>query len=186
MTSPGDHFLFLYLFLGGRADQHCSSPSAGDGGLVASPEIPGDEGLSHPQIKPCVPQGQSKEKYPQGHFMCQFMLPLPSYSRPKRKAGVILTLGFSMWENESEKQQCSIYSLWQYLFPVASPSFVYPILGAELLQGAGPIWCPSPALGSDCFPPTEALQELWELGASKGSPCPQEGQGGAGLAVRDW
>lgn len=42
--------LSVPLFISGdRADQHCSSPSAGDGGLIASPEIQGDEGLNHPQ-----------------------------------------------------------------------------------------------------------------------------------------
>lgn len=76
------------------------------------------------------------------------------------------------------------------VFPVASPSSVYPILGAESLQDAGPTRYSNPALGCDCFPPCRqrlctVLQELWELRAAKSSRCPQEGQGGAGLAVRD-
>lgn len=123
----------LFIF-GDRADQHCSPPSTGGGGWIASPEIQEDEGLSHPQPNLCVPQRQSRAKYPQGHFMCQFTscsvhcLPLHSYSRPERKAGAVLTLNlFFLCGRMNQKSSSAMF-----------PGFIYPVVGAELLQDASP------------------------------------------------
>lgn len=148
--------LSVPLFISGdRADQHCSSPSAGDGGLIASPEIQGDEGLNHPQTNLCVPQGQSRAKHPPGRFLCLFVLPLRSCSRPKRKAGAVLTLGFSTRENESEKQQCNIPCAFPWLCLSHPGSRVTPGCKSHLMsKPCCRIWLfPSLQTEALCDPP---------------------------------
>lgn len=72
------------------------------------------------------PTETEQGQYPQGHLMCIFTLPLRSYSGAKRKAGAILTLGLSTWENESEEPQCNSPCAFPWLGLSQSGSRVTP------------------------------------------------------------